>query len=78
MKNVSYLDIPSKSQFQTDSSVTFAFRSSDRILSHLDWLLDRYAHWMKKSDFYSMRRVILADLFLTCNYWIKGYHDIFN
>lgn len=70
VKTFVYSTIPTKSKFQADSSVTFAIRSSDRILTHIDWLLERYEHWTKQSDGSSLMKVILADLALTGRYWV--------
>jgi hypothetical protein len=75
MNHFKYHQIPSPAQFQKDSSVTLALRKSDKILTHVDWLLERYTHYTISTTDWSMRRVILADLFLTCNYWIKLYHE---
>lgn len=74
MKTVAYYTIPAKAQFQADSSVRFAIRSNDLILTHIDWLLERFAHRSGTLD-YSLKRIILCDLFLTCNYWVKLYHE---
>ncbi len=65
---------PTKSQFQSATSVTFAYRKDDRILSHLDWLLEIFEKQEKLSD-RSKILVILCDLFLTCNFWIKSFHE---
>jgi hypothetical protein len=72
---VSYRMIPTASQFQKGSSIAFANRSEDAILKHIDWLLTCYEKANRGAGDYSLRRVILCDLFLTCNYWIKSYHE---
>jgi hypothetical protein len=41
MQHFSYASIPTPEQFQHDSSVSFAFRKNDIILSHIDWILQR-------------------------------------
>ncbi|MFN7934368.1 MAG: hypothetical protein U0R19_13645 [Bryobacteraceae bacterium] len=64
-----YTSVPSARQFQSDSSVAFAVRKSDIILTHIDWLLSKLETTPEKST------VILCDLFMTCNFWIKSYHD---
>ena len=71
---MNYLDVPSAGRFQKDSSVTFAIRGEDRILTHIDWLLECYEETAWSNDPVK-RRVILCDLFLTCNFWIKSYHE---
>jgi hypothetical protein len=72
MAELKYNDIPSVQRFQKDSSVTFATRKDDRILVHLDWLLERYN---ARQDDWSLRRIILCDLFLTANFWVKSFHE---
>ena len=75
-QHFSYAAIPSAAQFRKDSSVTLARRSDDRVLTHLDWVLERYAHHMRPDTFDpGMRRVILCDLFVASNYWIKSFHE---
>lgn len=75
MKHFSYNKIPTPGQFQKDSSVTLAVRSKDRVLSHLDWLLGRYEHYQRPRHFdYDRRRIILCELFLTANVWVKAFH----
>ncbi|MBL8222905.1 MAG: hypothetical protein JNL62_26940 [Bryobacterales bacterium] len=69
MATKTYTTIPTAKQFLRDSSVTFAIRKNDIILTHLDWLLG------KLEDTPGKRPVILCDLFLTANFWIKLYHD---
>lgn len=77
MKNVTYADVPALAQFRKDSSITFAIRDNDHVLAYIDHLLERYHKWSAGSDehAYSMRRVVLCELFLTCNYWIKSFHE---
>lgn len=74
MKHFSYGTIPSVKQFQGDSSVTFAVRGEDKILKHLDWLLERYHLHSRKGDA-ELQRIILCEIFLAANYWIKAYHE---
>src|SRR5437868_14638150 len=73
-----YRTVPTLREFQQHSSITLAIRSDDRILKHLDWLLECYDRCTRSpnGDVMSKRRVILCDLFLTCNYWIKCYHEL--
>jgi hypothetical protein len=75
MNQLTYSAVPTAAKFQKDSSISFAVRSDDRIIKHLDWLLERYADRNGKNESWSLRRVILADLFMTCNFWIKSYHE---
>jgi hypothetical protein len=76
MNQLTYSAVPTAAKFQKDSSITFAIRGDDRILKHIDWLLERYAERSGgKNESWSLRRVILADLFMTCNFWIKSYHQ---
>jgi hypothetical protein len=67
--------VPSPKQFQKDTSITFAIRSHDRILKHIDWLLERYEARSRNVTQYehSKRLVILCDLFFTCKFWIKSF-----
>jgi hypothetical protein len=75
MKDViHYTKMPSVAVFQRDSSVALAIRSNDKIIVHLDWLLDRYQFAMAKND-NSKRCVVLCDIFVTANFWIKCYHQ---
>lgn len=69
MNNITYIAMPTKKDFQRDSSITFAFRSDDIIISRIDWLLDRY--YESKPT----KRAVMCDLFLTCNFWIKSFHE---
>jgi hypothetical protein len=71
-EHFSYSAVPSPKQFQKDSSVTFAVRRDDTILAHLDWLLEQYSSG-PHHHLPTRRLVILCDLFLTANYWIKNY-----
>jgi hypothetical protein len=66
--------MPSVSEFQKATSITFAFRDQDMLLKRMDYLLERYKVHEHKAD-YSKRRVALAELFLTTNYWIKCFHE---
>jgi hypothetical protein len=63
-------------RFKNDSSVAFAWRSSDKVLKHIDWLLKCYETATRNSE-YGKRRVILVDLYLACKYWQKSFarHD---
>jgi hypothetical protein len=72
--SVTYNAIPSVKQFQSDSSVTFAVRGEDKILKHLDWLLERYHLHSRKLNA-DLRRIILCEIFLGANYWIKADHE---
>jgi hypothetical protein len=74
MKHFRYDAIPSVAQFRSDSSVTFAVRGDDKILAHLDWLLERFHFYCRKAD-NELPRIILCEIFLTANYWIKSYHQ---
>ncbi|HEY1377435.1 MAG TPA: hypothetical protein VGF55_11615 [Gemmataceae bacterium] len=70
---ITYMTMPLVRQFQKDSSVTFAIRGDDRILFHIDWLLERYHffNWRPGADAESKRRLILSDLLMTCKFWLK-------
>jgi hypothetical protein len=70
MDHFTYTSVPSASTFQKDSSVALAIRRQDRILSHMDWLLTEYEKATTPS-----KHVILTDLFLTTNFWIKSWHE---
>ncbi len=74
MNHFKYSTVPSAARFKQDSSVAFAVRKDDRILAHLDFLLERHDHYGRDLDF-NKCRVILCDLFLTANYWIKCFHE---
>ena len=71
MKQVKYTDLPTAQRFESDTTVMFSFRHKDRILKRIDTLLEEYVK-RKSAD---ERGVILADLFLTCNHWIKEFHE---
>src|SRR5262249_5130973 len=75
--SVMYRTMPTSGQFQKDSSVNFAVRADDRILKHIDWLLERYEVRNRTGPTFdwSLRRVILCDLFLTCQFWIRSYME---
>ena len=73
-QHFSYSSVPSAKQFQKDSSITFAVRADDQILTYLDWLLERYEHYNAKND-YGLRRIVLCEIFLSANYWVKSYHE---
>src|SRR5262245_33350925 len=72
-----YMWVPSPKQFQKDTSITFAIRSHDRILKHIDWLLERYEARSQNVTQYehSKRLVILCDLYFTCKFWIKSFSE---
>ncbi|MBV8457971.1 MAG: hypothetical protein JO122_15300, partial [Acetobacteraceae bacterium] len=75
MKDViHYTRMPSVSEFKRDSSVAFAIRSGDRVLSHIDWLLDRYHLRVGRGD-YDKRCVTLCDIFVTANFWIRSHRQ---
>ena len=74
MQHFFYKAIPTVKQFQSDSSVTFAVRGEDKILKHLDWLLERY-HLHSRNLNADLQRIILCEIFLGANYWIKAYHE---
>ncbi len=73
MAELRYETVPTASQFKKDSSVLMAIRSHDRLITYLDWLLERY-HANHRAN--TLRpHVIACDLFLTCNSWITLYHE---
>jgi hypothetical protein len=74
MHHITYKGIPSVKQFMHDSSIALAIRNQDKILVHLDWLLERY-HVHEGRMNASLRRIVLCDIFLTANYWIKSCHE---
>lgn len=74
MKSITYKEIPTVKRFMSDSSVTFAVRGEDKILIHLDWLLERYHLYERKQD-ESLPQIILCEIFLTANYWIKSLKE---
>jgi hypothetical protein len=73
--NITYRGVPTVTQFQKDSSVAFAVRSSDRILHHLDWLIERYHAHNADPDGRLITHIVLSEIFLAANYWIKSYHE---
>jgi hypothetical protein len=73
MPDFAYSHVPSAAQFQKDSSVMLAVRSHDAIISHIDWLLGRYRAHEWKTD--AKAKVILCDLFVTTNFWLKRYYE---
>lgn len=75
MPNITYKGMPTVTQFQKDSSVTFAVRNKDRILHHLDWLVERYHVHNADRDSRLLSHIVLSEIFLTANYWIKSYHE---
>jgi hypothetical protein len=74
MKHFSFAQVPSPSAFQSKTSVTFAFRKDDPLLTRMDKMLERYALRLRDGDGLR-RRLILTELFLTCNAWIKRFHE---
>ena len=62
-----YSKIPTLSAWKSDSSVVFAIRSSDPILSRIDALLDVY------EKFSARRLVTLCDLYYCTEYWLKAF-----
>ncbi len=64
-----YSKIPKLSAWKSDSSVVFAIRSSDPILSRIDELLDIYE---KQS---ARRWVTLCDLYFCTEYWLKAFRQ---
>jgi hypothetical protein len=74
MQHFSYASIPTPEQFQHDSSVSFAFRKNDIILSHIDWILQRYKMRVRVGN-EPLAVPILSHLFLTSNFWIKSFHE---
>ena len=74
MTHFTYSQIPTPGQFQHDSSVTFAFRKDDTILTHIDWILERYQSRVRLGN-EPVAPAILSHLFMTCNFWIKSYHE---
>jgi hypothetical protein len=74
IEHFSFAQVPSRSDFQRKTSVTFAFRKDDPLLTRMDKMLERYALRASSSD--NLRvRLILIELFLTCNAWIKRFHE---
>ncbi|MBL8177409.1 MAG: hypothetical protein JNK48_22220 [Bryobacterales bacterium] len=69
MATKTYIKVPTAKQFLQDSSVLFSIRKSDIVVTHIDWLLGKLENTAEK------RTVILCDLFLTCNFWIKLFHE---
>lgn len=66
---VSYNTIPSLQTWKTDSSVTFATRANDTVLSRIDELVDAY----NRAADDGARIYIASDLFFTLDYWLKVY-----
>lgn len=63
---VNYVTIPSKAQFESDSTVMFAFRASDVTLGQIDQLLADYHQVAapQKPD-------VLYYLYLGCRFWLR-------
>ena len=72
MSCVTYTVVPTPARFQKDSSVTFAFRKDDPVLTNLDWLLEHYDKQRLRHDRLKCR-VLLSHLFLSANSWVKGF-----
>ena len=43
MNFTTYPKVPSPQQFEKDSSISFALRKDDIVLTHSDWLLSRFS-----------------------------------
>jgi hypothetical protein len=71
---IHYTRIPTVTEFRRDSGVAFAIRGGDRILSYLDWLLDRYHFRVGKGD-HDRRCVALCGIFTTTHSWMKSYYQ---
>lgn len=69
MTHRTYSSVPTARKFQSDTSLFFNSRKDDILLTRIDWLL------AKLEEAPGKRTVILCDLFLTCNYWIKLFHE---
>lgn len=61
-----YTGIPTVSQWKSDSSVTFAIRRTDVVLSRIDNLMAEYF------DRPSQRLVTLCDLYYSINFWLSS------
>ncbi len=64
MPEIQYKNIPTLSKWQSDSSVTFATRKDDRILTHIDFLVERY-HYHVRGGNGAIQITIVSDLFFT-------------
>ncbi|ACK50747.1 hypothetical protein Msil_1802 [Methylocella silvestris BL2] len=71
MAHVTYADIPSLTLWMRDSSVAFATRKQDIILTRVDRLLEDY-HRAELDP--GRQSLILCDLFLTIDCWVKSLH----
>jgi hypothetical protein len=73
--SVTYTRMPSVEKWMKDSSVMFAVRKKDIILVRIDELLTLF-HTLKAGEpnVNALRIVVLADLFLTTNFWIARHH----
>jgi len=69
-----YAGMPTLHQFQKDSSITFAVRKQDMILTRIDDALAAY-NKADREDNYQARRLMLVELFFTCNFWVKGLNE---
>lgn len=69
-----YNAVPSHTKFQSDSSVSFAFRKDDIVLHRIDGLLE--AHWTSKDP--AKRFIFLSDIFFTADYWLKSFKTNLN
>jgi hypothetical protein len=72
MPTISYAKVPLLAEFQRDSSAALARRSQDRILCHLDSAI---AHYHVAAKRWGKRNVVLCDLFVTANYWLKSFRE---
>lgn len=64
---ISYMQIPAPQKWLSDSSVNFAFRKNDVVLTRIDDLVKQYA--VTTGDVRSLP--VLGDLFFSIDYWLK-------
>jgi len=69
MAALSYTEVPSLDRWKKDSSVALAVRNKDIILSRIDQLVDEY---QKAGPRITDNGLILCDIFLTTNFWVKS------
>jgi hypothetical protein len=69
MATISFAKMPTLQQWTQASSVTFAIRSSDLILTRIDKLMG----WYCRSADNTEKLVIMCDLYFTTDYWLKMY-----
>ncbi|VTZ52276.1 conserved hypothetical protein [Methylocella tundrae] len=72
MTPVEYKDVPSLNLWMRDSNVTFAVRKQDIILMRIDQLVEDY-HTAGLD--LPRQSLILCDLFLTIDFWVKSLHS---